>query len=63
MDISTLTLKLTIFLFPGLIAALLYRRLTVKNKERSDFMFVQRLKRPDDRTKEQLELSPKMVSQ
>jgi len=40
MDISTLTLKLIVLLFPGLIAALLYRRLTVKHKERSDFMFV-----------------------
>jgi hypothetical protein len=39
MDISTLTLKLIILLFPGLIAALIYRRLTIKHKERSDFMF------------------------
>jgi hypothetical protein len=40
MDISTLALKLIILLFPGLIAALIYRRLTIKHKERSDFMFM-----------------------
>jgi len=40
MNISVLALKLIILLFPGLIAALIYRRLTVKHKERSDFMFV-----------------------
>ncbi|WP_439695178.1 hypothetical protein ACFGVS_19105 [Mucilaginibacter sp. AW1-7] len=40
MDMSALTLKLIALLFPGLVAALLYRRLTVKHKERSDFMFV-----------------------
>jgi hypothetical protein len=39
MNISTLALKLIMLLFPGLIAALIYRRLTVKHKERSDFMF------------------------
>jgi hypothetical protein len=39
MDISTLTLKIIVLLFPGLIAALIYRRLTVKHKERSDYMF------------------------
>ncbi|RZL51089.1 MAG: hypothetical protein EOP00_01005 [Pedobacter sp.] len=40
MEISTLALKLIVLLFPGLVAALLYRRLTVKHKERSDFMFI-----------------------
>lgn len=40
MDISILALKLIILLFPGLIAALIYKRLTIKHKERSDFMFV-----------------------
>lgn len=40
MDISALTIKLIILLVPGILAAKIYQRLTVRHKERSDFMFV-----------------------
>ena len=40
MEISTLTLKLIILLVPGALATLIYKKLTVRQKESSDFMFV-----------------------
>jgi hypothetical protein len=40
MEISALTLKLIILLTPGALAATIYKRLTLRHKEQSDFMFV-----------------------
>lgn len=40
MEISGLTLKLIFLLTPGALAATIYKRLTVRHKEQSDFMFV-----------------------
>lgn len=40
MEISALTLKLIFLLIPGAVAAIIYKRLTVRPKEGSDFMFV-----------------------
>jgi hypothetical protein len=40
MEISALTLKLIFLLTPGAVAAIIYKRLTIRPKEGSDFMFV-----------------------
>jgi hypothetical protein len=40
MEISALTLKLIILLTPGILATTIYKRLTIRHKEQSDFMFV-----------------------
>lgn len=40
MEISTLTLKLIILLVPGALATTIFKRLTIRHKEQSDFMFV-----------------------
>jgi len=40
MEISALTLKLIILLTPGVLATTIYKRLTIRHKEQSDFMFV-----------------------
>lgn len=40
MEISELTLKLIILLTPGVLATTIYKRLTIRHKEQSDFMFV-----------------------
>lgn len=40
MGISNLALKLILIMFPGLLATLLFLKLTIKISERSDFMFV-----------------------
>ncbi len=40
MDISELTIKLIILLVPGALATTIYKRLTIRHKEQSDFMFV-----------------------
>ncbi|QQU04240.1 hypothetical protein [Myroides odoratus] len=40
MEISELTLKLIILLTPGILATTIYKRLTIRHKEQSDFMFV-----------------------
>lgn len=40
MEISALTLKLIILLVPGALATTIFKRLTIRHKEQSDFMFV-----------------------
>lgn len=40
MEISELTLKLIILLTPGVLATTIYKRLTIRHKEQSDFMFI-----------------------
>lgn len=40
MEISALTLKLIILLTPGVLATTIYKRLTIRHKEQSDFIFV-----------------------
>lgn len=40
MEVSSLTLKLIIILIPGILAYFIYKRLTVRPNNRSDFMFI-----------------------
>ncbi len=40
MEISTLTLKLIILLVPGALATTIFKQLTIRHREQSDFMFV-----------------------
>ena len=40
MEITELTLKLIILLTPGVLATTIYKRLTIRHKEQTDFMFI-----------------------
>ena len=40
MELSALTIKLIILITPGILSATIYKRLVVRHKEQSDFMFV-----------------------